>query len=71
MNDEDFLDEMADGSADAWCPYCGEQCEILVDPGGGYHQQYVEDCPVCCRPWRVSVTWTDGIASVHLETEDD
>jgi hypothetical protein len=26
--------------------------EIYVDPGGGAHQDYVEDCAVCCRPIR-------------------
>jgi hypothetical protein len=20
------------------------------DPGGGEQQEYIEDCPVCCRP---------------------
>lgn len=31
------------------CPCCGEQFEIRVDCSMG-GQQYVEDCPVCCRP---------------------
>ncbi len=31
------------------CPYCGESAEALLDLSGG-DQQYVEDCPVCCRP---------------------
>ena len=31
------------------CPYCGEQCEAVLDLSGG-DQTYVEDCPVCCRP---------------------
>jgi hypothetical protein len=35
------------------CPYCGEWVTIFVDPGGGDSQTYVEDCPVCCRPWTV------------------
>jgi hypothetical protein len=37
------------------CGYCGESCEIDVDPTGGSHQDYVEDCQVCCRPNRVRV----------------
>ncbi len=36
------------------CPYCGEQVTIFVDPGGGESQTYVEDCPVCCRPWVIT-----------------
>ncbi|HET6922790.1 MAG TPA: CPXCG motif-containing cysteine-rich protein [Anaeromyxobacteraceae bacterium] len=35
------------------CPYCGEAVTFFVDPGGGEVQDYVEDCPVCCRPWAV------------------
>jgi hypothetical protein len=32
------------------CPHCGEEVDTSPDPGGGLEQQYVEDCPVCCRP---------------------
>ncbi|MBX8487089.1 MULTISPECIES: CPXCG motif-containing cysteine-rich protein [Pseudomonas] len=31
------------------CPYCGEPVEAVLDLSGG-DQQYIEDCPVCCRP---------------------
>ena len=31
------------------CPFCGERFEVLVDASGG-SADYVEDCPVCCRP---------------------
>lgn len=37
------------------CPYCGEVEEVVVDPGGGDRQEYVEDCAVCCRPRVVHV----------------
>lgn len=37
------------------CPYCGEDVELVVDEGGGSDQSYIEDCPVCCRPWQVAV----------------
>ncbi|HEY6461813.1 MAG TPA: CPXCG motif-containing cysteine-rich protein [Polyangiaceae bacterium] len=37
------------------CPFCGEAEEIYVDPGGGDHQTYTEDCSVCCRPRVVHV----------------
>jgi hypothetical protein len=33
------------------CPYCFEGIEFYVDPGTV--GSYVEDCAVCCRPWRV------------------
>ena len=32
------------------CPACGEQIVIPLDPSAGPSQEYVEDCPVCCRP---------------------
>lgn len=31
------------------CPYCGERFEALADASGG-DAEYIEDCPVCCRP---------------------
>jgi hypothetical protein len=36
-------------SAEIVCPYCGECFETRVDLSGG-EQNYIEDCPVCCRP---------------------
>jgi len=55
----------------ARCPYCAAPVELVVDPGGGRAQEYVEDCEVCCRPWRVSLRWEDGVPRVRLRTEDD
>ena len=40
------------------CPYCWEEVEVLLDLSAG-HQEYVEDCPVCCRPIVFSLQ-TDG-----------
>jgi len=31
------------------CPFCGERFEALVDASAG-SADYIEDCPVCCRP---------------------
>ena len=72
--DRDF--PLGDGTtelaATAWCPYCGEEVELALDPGGGAVQEYVEDCPVCCRPWQVVARWdADGRASVELRAEDE
>ncbi len=36
------------------CPYCGEAIELIIDDSVD-HQEYVEDCPVCCRPINVDV----------------
>jgi hypothetical protein len=41
------------------CPYCGEPIELLLDGSAG-EQDYVEDCPVCCRPINVHVAVDDG-----------
>jgi hypothetical protein len=68
--DEEFPlgDGTADGSAEVACPYCGEAVEIVLDPGSGGDQDYVEDCEVCCRPWRVLVHYdSHGSASVSAE----
>ena len=54
------------------CPYCGEAVELEMDESGGRHQSYVEDCPVCCRPWEVEVTCDqDGDWTATLRTTDD
>jgi len=54
--------------AEVECPYCGETVSVGIDPGGGTTQQYVEDCPVCCRPWRLRVAYdVDGAVEVWVE----
>jgi hypothetical protein len=64
-------DGTADTTATVVCPSCGETSGILLDPGSGPVQEYVEDCPVCCRPWRVSVRYDDsGAAVVEVYPED-
>ncbi len=53
------------------CPYCGEEIEIVVD-GSVDHQQYVEDCSVCCRPIVMTVVAEDGeVVSIDVRAEDD
>ena len=54
------------------CPYCGEPVELDVDAGGGSRQSYVQDCPVCCRPWQVQVSQDgDDGWSATLRTDSD
>jgi cysteine-rich CPXCG protein len=72
--DEDFPlgDGTADLAANVVCPYCAEESSIAIDPGSGASQEYVEDCPVCCQPWRVTVRYGgDGIAAVSVAALDD
>lgn len=44
------------------CDACGEEIVIPIDASGGSHQDYVEDCPVCCRA---------NVIHVDLVGEDD
>jgi hypothetical protein len=75
----DFLDEefpLGDGTADTCgrvnCPYCGAANEIALDPGSGSEQEYVEDCQVCCQPWRVTVRYDEeGSAIISVEVESE
>ena len=54
------------------CPYCGEVVELQIDDDGGARQEYVEDCPVCCRPWQVEASIeTDGTWRATLRTADE
>jgi len=39
------------------CPYCGEVVEIYVEPD--LRGTFIQDCEVCCKPWRVRV-YRDG-----------
>jgi hypothetical protein len=39
------------------CPYCGEEIDLYIEPD--VHGSYVQDCEVCCNPWRVHV-WGRG-----------
>lgn len=41
------------------CPTCGETIVVPLDPSGGSEQEYVEDCPVCCRPNVIHVEFFD------------
>jgi hypothetical protein len=68
----DWLDASAmDSAAEVSCPHCGEMVEIVLDPGGGDTQEYVQDCEVCCRPWLVLVRYdTTGSAEVLLEAAE-
>ena len=64
-------DGTADTTGEVMCPYCGETNEVAVDPGGGDSQEYVEDCQVCCQPWRVIVQYSDGHAEITAVALDE
>jgi hypothetical protein len=52
------------------CPFCGEPFEAIVDASAG-DAEYVEDCPVCCRPIEMRLH-VDGAGGVDgLEADRD
>ncbi len=54
-----------------YCPYCGEFIDLLIDTSVS-HQNYIEDCQVCCRPIIVDVIASqDGDVSVTASHEDE
>jgi cysteine-rich CPXCG protein len=50
------------------CPFCGEQVEIYVEPD--VNGSFVQDCEVCCNPWRVHVSGRDEDRAVHVTRAD-
>lgn len=46
--------------ASYYCDSCGEEIVVPIDPSAGAMQEYVEDCPVCCRA-----------NVIHVEFDDD
>jgi hypothetical protein len=62
-------DEMRDEGSYV-CDACGEAIVIPLDVSAGRAQQYVEDCPVCCRANLIHVERdTDGTVRVWAEAE--
>lgn len=51
------------------CDSCGEEIVIPIDVSEGHHQQYVEDCPVCCSPNVIHVEIEDGDVRIRAESE--
>src|SRR5215475_12483178 len=42
------------------CDSCGEEIIVPIDLSAGTSQEYVEECPVCCRP-----------NVIHVEVDED
>jgi uncharacterized protein len=53
------------------CPYCGEPVAVEVEFELANGAQYVEDCPVCCNPWTVTVRKDGGQVAIALARGDD
>ncbi|HUY36412.1 MAG TPA: CPXCG motif-containing cysteine-rich protein [Pirellulales bacterium] len=52
------------------CDSCGEEIVVPLDPSAGAIQEYVEDCPICCRANVIHVEFDDkGEATVSSQPE--
>lgn len=52
------------------CDACGEEIVAPLDFSQGASQQYIEDCPVCCRPNVIHVEIDEqGEADVWAQSE--
>ena len=59
MTDDEFL---------VTCPYCGERVAVYVEPD--VRGTLVQDCEVCCSPWRVRVFGRGGKRRVEVARAD-
>jgi hypothetical protein len=50
------------------CPYCGESIDIYVEPD--VRGSFVQDCEVCCNPWRVYVRRDGAERCVEIARAD-
>jgi hypothetical protein len=50
------------------CPYCGEEIEIYVEPD--VKGTFIQDCEICCRPWRVRVSRHGHRRTIDLARAD-
>ena len=51
------------------CGSCGEEIVIPIDLSAGAKQDYVEDCPVCCRANEIHIRIDDDGVSVWAQAE--
>ncbi|MBN1279209.1 MAG: CPXCG motif-containing cysteine-rich protein [Chlorobium sp.] len=52
------------------CPYCGAFFTADVDLPE-VRQEFIEDCPVCCRPVTITVVFDkDGACHAEVHGED-
>lgn len=50
------------------CPYCGEEVEIYVEPD--VTGSFIQDCEVCCHPWRLRVSGRDEDRTIEVRRAD-
>ena len=57
-----------DNEFEVMCPYCGETITIYVE--ADLRGSFVQDCEVCCNPWRVRVRGRGDERSVEVSRAD-
>ena len=62
MNTED------DDACVVTCPYCGEAVEIYLEPD--LKGSLIQDCEVCCNPWRLRISRAGGRRRVDVARAD-
>jgi hypothetical protein len=72
-HDEEEVDSAEMGGLETYtCAFCGEANELFVDRTAAKHQQFTEDCDVCCRPNLITVQLDpDGVLWIDAEQEDE
>lgn len=50
------------------CPYCGEWVEITVERD--VRGTFVQDCEVCCNPWRLRVSGRGDDRAIDVARAD-
>jgi hypothetical protein len=50
------------------CPYCGEDVTIYLE--ADVRGTFVQDCEVCCNPWRLRVSGLDDERVVDVARAD-
>ena len=50
------------------CPYCGEDVDVYLEPD--VRGSLVQDCEVCCNPWRLRIAVENGERYVDVVRAD-
>jgi len=50
------------------CPYCGEQTTLYLE--ADVQGTLIQDCEVCCNPWRVRVVKSRGDRDIEVRRAD-
>ena len=54
---------------DVACPYCGETVSIAVE--ADLRGDLIQDCEVCCNPWRLRLTQLGDRLQAEVSSLDD